>query len=225
MYREKSKKQAQTQHLYDTLKKRVMTSQVQTAASDSVAQAIHSMSSIARPQTLGDPPFQPLPQRNFCPDNQRSDGQYQQPQHSRSPSQSNRNARGETGAVVMPPPPGPPVGHHHPRRSYVPGQTDPLTLSDGFVSSTPQHRTHLPGTVSSSATRSQIPLSTRAQGPAPRQPLANIASNRNHQTGSSGYGITAGMKVGRPHRSSLSNNSEQRSDGPNGSSPDFSPTN
>jgi hypothetical protein len=58
MYREKSKKQAQTQHLYDTLKKRVMTSQVQTAASDSVAKAIGSMSNVSRPQTYEDTSLQ-----------------------------------------------------------------------------------------------------------------------------------------------------------------------
>lgn len=95
-----------------------------------------------------------------------------------------------------------------------------MTTPDGFSASTPQHRTQLPGTVRTTATRSQIPLSTRAQGPAPRQPLANINHTRNSQTGSSGYGITAGMKVGRPPRSGL-NNSEPRSDRVNGSKAEF----
>ena len=51
MYREKSKKHAQTQHLYDTLKKRCLLSQVQTAASENVAQTIHNISN-GRPDTF-----------------------------------------------------------------------------------------------------------------------------------------------------------------------------
>ena len=49
MYREKSKKHAQTQHLYDTLKKRILMSQVETAASENVAQTLKSIST--RPGT------------------------------------------------------------------------------------------------------------------------------------------------------------------------------
>ena len=51
MYREKSKKHAQTQHLYDTLKKRILMSQVETAASDNVAQTLKSMAGGDRPGT------------------------------------------------------------------------------------------------------------------------------------------------------------------------------
>ena len=112
MYRDKSKKQAQTQHLYDTLKKRVMTSQVQTAASDSVAQAINSMSSIPRPQTFEHSSFPQAPPANFRPDDQRGNIPYQQVPHSRSPSQSSRNAHIEIEAGGMPPPPGPLHGQH-----------------------------------------------------------------------------------------------------------------
>jgi hypothetical protein len=119
MYREKSKKQAQTQHLYDTLKKRVMTSQVQTAASDSVTQVINSLPSVPRRQPLGsDPYIQPPQTTNFHPNDQRSNDQYQQAIHSRSPTHSSRHARVETTATAMPPPPGPPAGDHS-RRSHV----------------------------------------------------------------------------------------------------------
>ncbi len=51
MYRDKSKKHAQTQHLYDTLKKRILMSQVESAASDNVAQTLKSMSTLGRPGT------------------------------------------------------------------------------------------------------------------------------------------------------------------------------
>jgi hypothetical protein len=214
MYRDKSKKQAQTQHLYDTLKKRVMTSQVQTAASDSVAQAINSMSSIPRPQPFGDPSFQPHPPTSFHPNGQRGSDRHQQTQHSRSPGPSSRNAHVEIGAAAMPPPSGPLVGHHSRKSCALSGQSL-LTMSDGFASSTPQHRTHLPGTVRTAAARSQIPLSTRAPGTGSRQPMANMTNTRNSQSRSSGYGITAGMKIGRPLGSSLSNG-EQRSDRSNG---------
>lgn len=112
MYREKSKKQAQTQHLYDTLKKRVMTSQVQTAASDSVAQAINSMSGVPRAQTFGNPSFpQPQPP-GYRANDQRASDQYQQGGHGRSPSRSSRNAHVENEASAMPPPQGPLAGHH-----------------------------------------------------------------------------------------------------------------
>jgi E3 ubiquitin-protein ligase CCNP1IP1 len=119
MYREKSKKQAQTQHLYDTLKKRVMTSQVQTAASDSVAQAINSISSIPRPQTYGDLPLQPSQTTNFRPVDHRSSDQYHRSHHSRSPSQCSRTAHIESGTAAMPPPPGP-LGGLHSRKSCTP---------------------------------------------------------------------------------------------------------
>jgi hypothetical protein len=110
MYRDKSKKQAQTQHLYDTLKKRVMTSQVQTAASDTVAQAIHSISSIPRPQTFADASFQQPYPISFRPDDQRDNVQYQHPHHGRSPSRSSKNAHDGAEAAAMPPPPGPHIG-------------------------------------------------------------------------------------------------------------------
>ena len=52
MYTEKNKKQQQTQHLYDTLKKRILMSQVQTAASDTVNRTVDSFASAARPETF-----------------------------------------------------------------------------------------------------------------------------------------------------------------------------
>lgn len=127
MYREKSKKQAQTQHLYDTLKKRVMTSQVQTAASDSVAQATGSIPTMSRPQTFGDSTFKPPPNTSFYPTHQQDTHQYQDIHHSRSPSQSSRTAHAENGAAAMPPPPGP-SGGHHPRRSCSPIHRIPLIV-------------------------------------------------------------------------------------------------
>lgn len=214
MYRDKSKKQAQTQHLYDTLKKRVMTSQVQTAASDSVAQAINSMSSIPRPQTFGDASAQQPPPPNYPTNDQRGNMQYEHAHHSRSPSRSSKNAHAEAEASAMPPPSGPPMGQQS-RMSCIFTVWSPLTITDGFASATPQHRTHLPGTVRNAATRSYIPVSTKAPDTVPRKPLANFTNSRNSQSGSSGYGITAGMKVGRPSRFALSNN-EQISDRFNG---------
>jgi len=127
MYRDKSKKQAQTQHLYDTLKKRVMTSQVQTAASDSVAQAINSMSSIPRPQTFADASFQQPHPISFRPDDQRDNVQYQHPHHGRSPSQSSKNAHDGAEAAAMPPPPGLHIGQHS--RTSLPLMTVLIALT------------------------------------------------------------------------------------------------
>src|SRR5277367_5053864 len=51
MYREKSKKHSQTQYLYDTLKKKVMQSQIQTAATNAVTQTLQSIGGMTRAGT------------------------------------------------------------------------------------------------------------------------------------------------------------------------------
>lgn len=56
LYREKSKKCAQSQQLYDALKKKFMLRGVETAASENVTQTIQSIANQGRPST-----FQPDP--------------------------------------------------------------------------------------------------------------------------------------------------------------------
>ena len=51
MYKEKNRKHQQTQHLYETLKKRYMINNVQTAASENVNQTLQAINSQTRPET------------------------------------------------------------------------------------------------------------------------------------------------------------------------------
>jgi E3 ubiquitin-protein ligase CCNP1IP1 len=190
MYREKSKKHAQTQHLYDTLKKRILMSQVETAASDNVAQTLKTMASGTRPGTfngvgfaqVGGPGTNPARERqsNNIPVNE--NGVEQLHRHQRQGSGSYTSG----DAAAMPPP------DHVPSRHRM-------------QSTTPLHRTQLPG-VRPATTRSQIPMSTarptflsehRPPGSPMRHSLGSSHVNRNSVGSVGGFGFMAGMKVGR----------------------------
>lgn len=56
LYGEKSRKHQQTQHLYETLKKRYMINNVQTAASEHVNQTLQAINSQSRPETYSGMP-------------------------------------------------------------------------------------------------------------------------------------------------------------------------
>ena len=108
MYREKSKKHATTQQLYDTLKKKILMSRVETAASDNVAQALKSMSNSASPDTFNvdrfgrstaqDVTIPRQTQSNHIPINE--NGVEQLHRHQRNGSGSQHSA----DAAAMPPP-------------------------------------------------------------------------------------------------------------------------
>ena len=49
----------------------------------------------------------------------------------------------------------------------------------------------------------RISAGTLQQTPSQRQPLANVSHNSLNRSGVSGYGMSAGMKVGRQQRESL----------------------
>jgi E3 ubiquitin-protein ligase CCNP1IP1 len=190
MYRDKSKKHAQTQHLYDTLKKRILMSQVETAASDNVAQTLKTMAGGARPGTFNGIGFAQAGgldvnavrerQSNTIPVNEH--GIEQLHRHQRQGSGSNTSG----DMAAMPPP------DHIPSRHRV-------------QSTTPLHRTQLPG-ARPAAPRSQIPMSTarpafvgenRPPRSALRHSLGSSHVNRNSLGSATGFGFTAGMKVGR----------------------------
>lgn len=63
LYRDKSKKCAQSQQLYDALKKKFMLRGVETAASENVTQTIQSIANHARPETFQSQPAFEQPQR------------------------------------------------------------------------------------------------------------------------------------------------------------------
>ena len=57
VYKDKSKKHAQTQQLYDMLKKKVLMKQVETAASDDVTHTLQSINTQQRPATYQSQPY------------------------------------------------------------------------------------------------------------------------------------------------------------------------
>ena len=192
MYREKSKKHAQTQHLYDTLKKRILMSQVETAASDNVARTLKTMTSGTRPGTFNGTGFTRATslgtnagherESNDTPVNENGVEQL----HCRQRQGSGSQASGDVTA--MPPP------NHIPSRHRM----------QNIRSATPVHRTQLPG-ARPVATRSQIPMSAsrptflseyRPPGSALRQSHGSPHVNRNSLGSARGSGFTTGMKVG-----------------------------
>ena len=191
MYRDKSKKHAQTQHLYNTLKKRTLMSQVQIAASDNVAQTLKTMASGTRPGTSNGNGLEQTGihrtkapremSRNHIPFNQNGVEQLHRYQRQGGGSQTSG------GRAAMPPP-----NHILSRRR--PQYTTPL------------HRTQLPG-VPPATPRSQISMSTSRPGflgeyrPPPsllRHSPGSSNVNSNSLGSANDFGSTAGMKVGHP---------------------------
>ena len=195
LYRDKSRKHAQTQHLYDTLKKRILMSQVETAASDNVNQTLRSLANtISRPETYSGSV------------NQQTHGMGVERIHSGNADhisidehgveQLHRHQRQGSGSHTsehihaMPLPPQVP-------RHRIPNIAPAVP--------TPMHRTQLPGAARGVAQRSQIPvpdsrpstLNHYPPGTALRNSMGSARTKRGSNGSSSGYGITAGMKVGR----------------------------
>lgn len=190
MYHQKSKKQAQTQHLYDTLKKRILMSQVETAASDNVAQTLKTMGSGTRPEIFNGISFAQAgglgvnavseQQSNSIPVNKNAAEQHHRHQRKGNGSQP-------TGDMAAMPPPEHILSHNR------------------VQNATPLHRTQLPGP-RRAATRSQIPMSTvRPTFVSEHRPLRSSLGNylgtahvnRNSLGSASGFGFSAGMKIGR----------------------------
>ncbi|KAL9107403.1 MAG: hypothetical protein Q9227_007687 [Pyrenula ochraceoflavens] len=195
MYTEKNKKHQQTQQLYDTLKRKILMSQVQNAASDSVNKTVDTLASAARAdnhETHGEllraeavPEVRPQQSPNIDTETNAL-GVLQ------NHEQTDGDGRRSADILAMPPPGR--LAPHRPQSLQVP---------------TPQHRTHLPGT-RLSAVRSQIPLSTvhtsqangvhhfgNPPGSTIRHNTSRPGGNRTSHSGSSGYGISAGIKMGR----------------------------
>jgi E3 ubiquitin-protein ligase CCNP1IP1 len=132
MYREKSRKAATTQQLYDTLKKRILMSQVQTAASDNVNQTLKSMSTnprleafsgttMGRPDTLDRPGIHQGQQASHALVNDDPIIDELQP-HQRHGSGS----QASMGREMPPPPPPPPprkLPDSHPTRWSPPSMS------------------------------------------------------------------------------------------------------
>jgi hypothetical protein len=192
MYREKSKKHAQTQHLYDTLKKRILMSQVETAASDNVARTLKTAPGGTRLGTFNGIGFAQVAsigtnaghkrESNGIPVNENGVEQLHRRQRQGSGSQASRDV------AAMPSPRSIPSRHR----------------IQNITSTTPIHRTRFPG-ARPTAMRSQIPTSTsrstfldeyRPPESALRHSHGSPHVNRNSLGSARGSSLTAGMKVG-----------------------------
>ena len=121
MYRDKSKKFTQITNLYNLLKSRAMKSQMQTAASDSVSQALNSLgsrnevstSASNRPISMAPDPQTPSSkQYGDYPVNQK--GVEQLHRHQRSGTGSSKGRK--RNRIVTMPPPSRPIGPFRPGR-------------------------------------------------------------------------------------------------------------
>jgi len=212
-YRDKQRKHQQTQELYDRLKRKEMTAATQSAAFESVDEALGHVQS--RPgydapmysqQYSGARAKQP--QRDFQPAHVDHNGIEQVHTHQRSGS---NNSQG-SGGLMPPPPPirrsgatGSMFGHSEYRLPWLLDETSYCYLANAMPTPS-NHRTQL-GPVSQSGNRVgagnirnpsiTANRSSQSHTPAQRQPFANVSGNTLDRPSVGGYGMSAGMKIGR----------------------------
>ncbi|KAJ5611238.1 cyclin [Penicillium lagena] len=163
LYREKSKKLSQMANLYNLLKARAMRSEMQTAASDSVSQTLHSLDRSSRralhPVPPGPPPMptasSSVPRRPLTPAYPvTTDGVEQLHRYQRSGTGSSKRVRTkdvDAAAVAMPPPTGRwPWNMRNRHHDRTPEKA-------ASPAAKPQHRTRLPGPSRPPTTMSQFP--------------------------------------------------------------------
>lgn len=192
LYREKNRKHQQTQHLYDTLKKKFLMNNVQTAASETVNHTLQSISSRTRPETYNGMPNMTVhgvsdAHHHRSQISKFDNGIEQLHTHQKSGSS---NHGSDVGA--MPPPQ---------------LQMRASQRSQNINTGTPMHRAPLGQPISSTpghASRSHMPTTTERSyhtgypGSAQRTSMA-MRQEFPAPTGrsaTSNYGIQAGMKVG-----------------------------
>ena len=202
-FREKSRKNQQTQELYDRLKRKEMRTATQSAAFDSVDEALGNVPGrqgfVSSQYNTGGP--RAHAQKDFHSPHGIRDGSQQF--HARRKSGSSEI---QGGGAMMPPP------LHRPGHSGgnafglgVPSFWSPQTLLTETLAApmpTPSsHRTQL-GSTAHSASRPgtgnfRHPANIVNHTPGQRQTLASLDVNSANRNGLSGYGMSAGMKVGR----------------------------
>lgn len=206
-FREKSRKHQQTQELYDRLKRKEMTAATQSAAFESVDDVLGNVGNRvghARP-----------PQQSFAPGQQ---GRQEASQYAYANGQDlvhqrdGSNGSGGSGGM-MPPPPlrrSGAFGSNNVFGNKIAKQVD-YWNADGLLASnnpTPsQHRTQLGPRVQYNSQQStsrnasniapsisQIPTSSQ------RLPLGTMGASSINRSNFGGYGMSAGLKVGRQQR-------------------------
>ncbi|KAI9872315.1 MAG: hypothetical protein M1830_001791 [Pleopsidium flavum] len=215
-YREKSRKHLQTQELYDRLKRKALMSDVQTAASESVDQVLQSASGHRFTERAENAGLNLQYQGSAAAQRQRQyphfladhTGIEQLHHHQRDGS------GGSGGSGNMGPPPGRPAANYGDpgfgiRKSIAVNQEAGFDgqLEKGTTATPSQHRTRLPTPARPGRQSGQLQTHNHQSGltgkpqdnltSMPRQPLSGINPNSLNSNGMSGYGMSAGMKVGR----------------------------
>ena len=211
-YREKSRKHQQTQELYDRLKRKEMTAATQSAAYDSVDEVLQSASNRlhhgingpvpyapqARSASRVHPPMEQLPRENLR-------GEYS---HRGNAS----NGSGDSGRMMPPP-------NYRPAQSFSNRIPDPRKYNacrrkppnanndqEQDINITPSaHRTRLGQPLQPTAQPApaeglrnpRLFTNGDIQTPSLRRPLEKLNSNSIPRSGVGGYGMSAGLKVGR----------------------------
>lgn len=246
MYREKSKKHTQVTNLYNLLKSRAMRSQIQSAASDSVAHTLESFSG-SRAESTSFPDLHqtlsshtPLPRANHhdqYPIDQ--NGIEQLHRHQKSGSGSG-NGSGNASVnmnhsnlnTISMPPPNRPMSTQNCQYLKLHLYVPLLMVAAKLPMPTPQHRTRLPP---SSRPASRVDYQQQQQShrfnqrtppglvsgsrypeSSQNRPLGNSHSPRFNQGPSGGYGLSAGMKIGRSPSNIQSSNRDPQPGGFNG---------
>ncbi|KAI9821891.1 MAG: hypothetical protein M1827_002473 [Pycnora praestabilis] len=216
-FREKSRKHLQTQELYNKLKRRTLLAQVQTAASDSVDQTYQPTSfgplhgavgSLSGNQQVPAPATSRRQRQNqvFTLDQQASQRRHL---HQRTGSDGSGGSGGN-------------MGQPYSRSGAGVGNPWNNLASSGFGSladpmSTPsQHRQRLPAPRHPAQNQSSFPAmqsgsilgSQNQHTPLYRQPLNDLNPNAPRNSGLTGCGMSAGMKIGRHQVNG--NNASQR---------------
>ncbi|KAL9008466.1 MAG: hypothetical protein Q9173_006413 [Seirophora scorigena] len=196
-FREKSRKHQQTQELYDRLKRKEMMNVTQSAAFGAVEEVLSN--------NVAGRPGQSRPTPNSF--STRPQEQHDAPRYQYGPGQdlghqrAGSNGSGGSGGVMMPPPQ---------RRPMVFGGH---MLGTGNNNATPiQHRTQMGSQVHQISPQRATRLNpgfaaapTHNPTPSRRIALGNMSASNLNRTGFGGYGMSAGLKVGRQegHRSSV----------------------
>ena len=202
-FREKSRKNQQTQELYDRLKRKEMRATTQSAAFDSVEEVLGNVPGrqgfVSSQYNSGGP--RAHAQKDFRSPHGTRDGPQQY--HTRRKSGSNEI---QGGGAMMPPPlhrPGHTGGNAF--GMGAPSSWSPHTLlTENLAAPMPtpsSHRTQLGSTVHSVSRPGtgsfRHPANIMNHTPGQRQTLASLDVNNSTRNGLSGYGMSAGMKVGR----------------------------
>ncbi|KAL9126499.1 MAG: hypothetical protein Q9217_004463 [Psora testacea] len=213
--RERTRKHQQTQELYDRLKRKEMTAATQSAAHSAALESVDD--ALGGLPSRHAYPSRPQPHRDVQPYPVDHNGVERIHTHQRSGSSHSQGSGG-----MMPPPPPPRSGFQG--NSFGFGNTDRSARTntvDTFaanVAATPSsHRAQLgsfaqsAGHLSSTGYRPvpnnnlRVPSHTT---PLQRQPLSSVHTNSVSKNGLSGYGMSAGAKIGRQQNSRMGNTNQ-----------------